>query len=120
MQSLKALLCDDGLMLIRVTNRYGIVWLLRHVFRKTHLPYQVLGDATVTYTKKTIDRLLANNGFTVVERRYWEGGKRERWKFMLFSFVTVPLRWITGGLVVLTPGLTVPAKKARPVSASVS
>jgi hypothetical protein len=61
-----------------------------------------------------MDRLLANHGFTVVERRYWEGGKREKWKFTLFSLLTVPLCWITGGRIMLTPGLTVLAKKVRP------
>jgi 2-polyprenyl-3-methyl-5-hydroxy-6-metoxy-1,4-benzoquinol methylase len=120
MASLRELLCDDGLLLIRVTSRHGMIWWLRNLFRRTHLPYQVLGDATITYSKKTIDRLLAKHGFTVVERHYWERGKRDELKFTTYSLVTVFLQWITGGLIALAPGLIVLARKVQPKGSGVS
>ena len=114
MNSLRDLLCDDGLLLIRMTNRHWGVWLFRHILRRTHYPYRLLGDATVAYNRKTLDWLLANNGFTVVKLRYWDRGKRQSWRRHLLNTVGAFVSRITCGAISVSLGLTVVAQKRTP------
>ena len=116
MNSLRDLLRDDGLLLIRMTNRHWGVWLFRHILRRTHYPYRLLGDATVAYSRKTLDRLLANTGFEIVKVRYRDRGKRQSWRRNLMNTVGAFVSRITGGAIPVSLGLTVVARKRLPAS----
>jgi SAM-dependent methyltransferase len=111
MKSLRDLLRDDGLLLIRVTNRHWLMAFFRGVLRRTHYPYRARGDATITYSQKTLDRLLANNGFTVIKRRYWDRGKRQSWRRNLLNILGALASRITCGTFPLSLGLIVVARK---------
>ena len=74
LRSMRRFLAKDGVLLLRFANRNWITWFLRRVCRKTHYDYW-LGDAAIAYGRKSIQRLLADSGFSIVRWVYWEHGK---------------------------------------------
>ena len=111
--SVRQVLHQDGILLIRVTNRNWIIWVLRNVCRKAHFA-SWFGDATIGYGKKAMRRLLAKNGFTIVKWCYWERGKRQDLLKRMFYWVTSSVTWMTRGAICLSPGILVLAKKCEP------
>jgi 2-polyprenyl-3-methyl-5-hydroxy-6-metoxy-1,4-benzoquinol methylase len=61
----RELLSEDGILLLRLTNRNWLAGLRRTLFKRSDL--SILGDATHSYSLKSISRALNKTGFVVKE-----------------------------------------------------
>jgi hypothetical protein len=100
---------QDGLIILRITNRN---WLakLKKVLLKKEIGL-ALGDATISYSKKSISCLLENNGFKILKISSIEKGKSMAIKIKIFYVLTSILNILSNGLINLSPGIIVIAKK---------
>lgn len=100
---------QNGLLILRITNRN---WLakLKKVFLKKEIGL-ALGDATISYSRKSISCLLENNGFKILKISSSEKGKSMAIKIKIFYILTSILNILSNGLINLSPGLIVIAKK---------
>jgi len=108
-QKIFSMIKENGLLVLRITNRN---WLAK--FRKKILKKEInlaLGDATISYSKKSVTFLLENNGFKIIEIRSIEKGKTLPIKTKLFYILTAILTILTFGLINLSPGLIIVARK---------
>jgi 2-polyprenyl-3-methyl-5-hydroxy-6-metoxy-1,4-benzoquinol methylase len=108
-QKLFSMVKENGLLVIRITNRN---WLAK--FRKKILKKEInraLGDATISYSKKSVTLLLENNGFKIIETKSIEKGKSLPIKMKLFYTLTAILNIVSFGLINLSPGLIIVARK---------
>jgi SAM-dependent methyltransferase len=111
LSDLRKRLTDNGRMLIRIANRNWILNSLNRLGRREYFA-SWLGDATIGYTRRTLDVLLRNTGYRIVGTHYWEPGKQHsdllRRMFYLTSSVITSASL---GSVVISPGITVIAAK---------
>ena len=110
MRHLNSLLSNDGILLIRVTNR---AW-LANLFYKFGLrvPYIFMGDAKYSYTLKGMQCLLKNNGFLVEKLIVTEKGKSVPFgKKLVFYKATQFLSKI--GPIKISPGLIFVCRKVN-------
>jgi 2-polyprenyl-3-methyl-5-hydroxy-6-metoxy-1,4-benzoquinol methylase len=100
---------QDGLMVIRITNRN---WLakVKGILFKGELGL-TLGDATISYSKKSLCLLLERNGFKILKITNTEKGKSMDLKIRIFYLFTAILHTLSFGLINLSPGVIVIAKK---------
>jgi SAM-dependent methyltransferase len=108
-KSLHSRILQNGLVIIRITNR---VWLakVKRILFNGELGL-ALGDATISYSKKSISYLLERNGFKILKITSIEKGKSLEFKVNIFYFLTAILNTISFGLINLSPGLIVLAQK---------
>ena len=111
LRSIRRLLHKEGILLVRITNRNWITWLLRKVCGRTHYG-SWLGDAAISLGGKSIECLLVDSGFSVARWVYWERGKAmplfRRALYDLASLTT----WASRGVIPLSAGIIVVAKKS--------
>ena len=107
---LKERLNSKGILILRVTNRN---WLAR--FRKKYLKKELglsLGDATISYSNKSLSILLKKCGFDVLLCTSIEKGKNIALKTKLFYKLTSLLYNLTFRKVNFSPGIIIVAKKS--------
>jgi len=110
---IRACLKPDGVFLIRVTNRNLYARLNSRFLHKGDL--SVIGDATVSYSARSIKKLLNLSGFRVAKiiPDYGKGKKLSARK-RLFYLSGYILTLLTLKRYILTPGIIVVAKKKAP------
>ncbi|MCL2247248.1 MAG: methyltransferase domain-containing protein [Lentimicrobiaceae bacterium] len=101
---------ENGLLVLRITNRNWIAKFKKRILKKEI--NLALGDATISYSKKSVTLLLENNGYKIVEIKTLEKGKSLPVKTKLFYIITTILHFLSIGLITLTPGLIIVAKKS--------
>lgn len=100
---------ENGLLILRITNRN---WLAK--FNKVILRKELglaLGDATISYSKKSITYLLENNGYKILKIKSIEKGKSIAIKTKIFYILTSIINILSIGIINISPGLIVIAKK---------
>lgn len=99
----------NGIIVLRITNRN---WLakLKKVLLKKEIGL-ALGDATISYSRKSISYLLENNGFKILKIISSEKGKSMALKIKIFYVLTSILNTLSRGVINLSPGLIVIARK---------
>jgi len=110
MKHLNTLLSDDGILIIRITNR---AW-LASLFYKLGLkvPYIFMGDAKYSYTLKAMQLLLQKNGFLIEKVITTEKGKSIKFGIKtLFYKVTEILSKIPK--IKISPGLIFICRKVK-------
>lgn len=99
----------DGLIILRVSTRNWLIKFNKYILRNR--TDRIMGDHTISYSRKSISYLLENNGFEIIKLTNIEKGKNvgmKIWYFYLFSrFVKI----LSLGLINCTPGLIVIARK---------
>jgi 2-polyprenyl-3-methyl-5-hydroxy-6-metoxy-1,4-benzoquinol methylase len=100
---------ENGLMVLRITNRNWLAKIKKKILRRDL--GLALGDATISYSKKSISFLLERNGFKILKITNIEKGKSMNFKIAVFYIMTAVLNTISFGLINLSPGLIVIAKK---------
>jgi len=100
---------NNGLIVLRITNRNWLAKIKKRLLR-SELGL-ALGDATISYSKKSISYLLERNGFKILKITNLEKGKSMTFKIGVFYILTAVLNAISFGLINLSPGLIVIAKK---------
>ena len=102
---------DDGVLLLRISNRNWIASLLHLTGCQNHFG-RWLGDAAVCYADSSLRRLLQASGYRVVTVRYREPGKGHlSVATQAFYWTSTLITSISFGTVVLSPGITVLAVK---------
>lgn len=102
---------DDGILLIRITNRVWITKLMKNMLGKSYFKY-LLGDATISYTLSGMRKLLNDNGWKIQKVVAKEGGKKGSLKVRAFYNLTEFITTVTACKLALSPGLVIIAKKA--------
>lgn len=105
------LLYDDGLLVLRMTNRNWLVKFDKYIRRRQICT--ALIDHTIGYSKKSMFHLLRKNGFEILETTFIERGKYRTGKDKLFYFIAVFINYISLGLVNFLPGFVIIAQKNR-------
>jgi len=100
---------QNGLLIIRITNRNWLAKLKKNIFRKDIR--LALGDATISYSKKSISCLLEMNGFRILKMTGFEKGKSLAFQKNFFYFLTSILNIFSFGIINLSPGIIVLAEK---------
>jgi 2-polyprenyl-3-methyl-5-hydroxy-6-metoxy-1,4-benzoquinol methylase len=100
---------QNGMMIVRITNRNWLAKLKKTLFRKDI--GLALGDATISYSKKSISYLLEMNGFKILKMTSIEKGKSHDFKTKVFYFLTSMLDIFSFGLINLSPGIIILAEK---------
>jgi 2-polyprenyl-3-methyl-5-hydroxy-6-metoxy-1,4-benzoquinol methylase len=100
---------QHGLVVIRITNRNWLAKVKKILLRRE--PGLALGDATISYSKKSISFLLERNGFKILKITNTEKGKSMDLKISIFYLLTGILNSVSFGLINLSPGFVVIAKK---------
>jgi 2-polyprenyl-3-methyl-5-hydroxy-6-metoxy-1,4-benzoquinol methylase len=111
LQSLHRILDDRGLIIIRLTNRNWLAKIRKRI-SGSDLGYS-LGDATISYSKRSITYLLEKTGFEILKITHTEKGKSVSRKMSLYYLVSSLLYRISLGLVNFTPGMIIIARKKR-------
>ena len=107
---LNAMLNPNGILIMRVTNRN---WLAK--IRKKYLNKEIglsLGDATISYSNKSISILLKKTGFDILYFTSIEKGKSIAIKTKIFYLLTSILYVLTFRSINISPGIIVIAKKS--------
>jgi len=120
---LHRVLSAEGHLVLRVTNRNqlwkGYLFVRRAMGRRTSLmpevPHPVAGDAMLSFSLRSLRRLLRESGFEIVTTYRWER-KPLSPLVRLRELIALIGHRLTGGLVDLNSGLVVVAKK-RPNAA---
>jgi len=102
---------DNGLLLLRITNRNWLAKIRKRLLKKDLV--FCLGDATVSFSKKSISYLLENNGYKILKITSHEKGKVMNLKVKAFYTLSWLLNMVTIGLINISPGLIIIAKKMR-------
>lgn len=100
---------QDGLVIIRITNRNWLVKLRRY-FAGDDMGLAI-GDATLSYSKKSIIMLLDNSGFRILRITSKESGKSMEAGTRLFYHFAAIVRHITFNSINISPGLIIIAQK---------
>lgn len=100
---------QNGLIILRITNRNWLAKLKKFIFRKEI--GLALGDATISYSKKSISYLLEKNGFKILKITSIEKGKSIATMTKIFYILTSILSILTIGKINFSPGLIIIAKK---------
>jgi SAM-dependent methyltransferase len=110
---IRACLKPDGIFLVRVTNRNLYARLNSRFLHKGDL--SMIGDATVSYSARSIKKLLSLSGFRVARiiPDYGKGKKLSACK-RLFYLSGYLLTLLTLKRCILTPGIIVVAKQKTP------
>jgi 2-polyprenyl-3-methyl-5-hydroxy-6-metoxy-1,4-benzoquinol methylase len=103
-------LTDNGVLLLRITNRNWIIKVMKVVLRRSYFK-QLLGDCTVSYSARGLRKLLERTGYKIKEILTHEGGKQDNWERRLFYKVTDLIARFTFKKVILSPGVIVIAEK---------
>lgn len=104
-----SLLSENGLLVIRDTNRNWLVKYDKYIRRKETCT--ALIDHVIGYSKKSMSYLLRNNGFEILETTFKEKGKyRSKMDNFLFSVATVFYK-LSFGFINFMPGLIIIARK---------
>lgn len=102
---------DDGILVIRVANRNWILRLLK-MARKDYFGYW-LGDAILGYTKPSLEMLLQNTGYRILDTLYREEGKSHAGCLTRMGYwISSGITRATLGKLVISPGIIVVAAKA--------
>jgi 2-polyprenyl-3-methyl-5-hydroxy-6-metoxy-1,4-benzoquinol methylase len=109
MNDLYSKLNQNGMLIIRITNRNWFAKLKKTFFRKDI--GLALGDATISYSRKSISCLLEMNGFKVLKMTSIERGKSLALKTKVFYFSTSLLNIFSFGVINLSPGIIILAEK---------
>jgi 2-polyprenyl-3-methyl-5-hydroxy-6-metoxy-1,4-benzoquinol methylase len=110
---IRARLKPDGIFLVRVTNRNLYARLNSRFVHKGDL--SMIGDATVSYSAKSIKKLLISSGFRIAKIIPDYGkGKRLSARKRLFYLSGYLLTLLTLKRCILTPGIIVVAKLRTP------
>jgi 2-polyprenyl-3-methyl-5-hydroxy-6-metoxy-1,4-benzoquinol methylase len=108
-RSIHSRIQQNGLIIIRITNRNWLAKVKNLLFRgELGL---ALGDATVSYSKKSISCLLESNGFKILKTTNTEKGKSMDFRIRVFYLLTGIIRTLSFGFLNLSPGLIVIAEK---------
>ncbi|MBI3812511.1 MAG: class I SAM-dependent methyltransferase [Nitrospirae bacterium] len=99
----KDLLKEDGILLLRLTNRNWLARLRWTLFKRSDL--SVLGDTTHSYSIKSISRSLNQTGFRIKDIHLFEKGRMKK----IFHLLAYLLAIATFKQFVLTSGLIVVA-----------
>jgi 2-polyprenyl-3-methyl-5-hydroxy-6-metoxy-1,4-benzoquinol methylase len=99
----KELLNEDGILLLRLTNRNWLARLRWTSFKRSDL--SVLGDTTHSYSIKSISRSLNKTGFRIKDIHLFEKGRMKK-IFHLWAYL---LAVVTFKKLILTPGFIVVA-----------
>jgi len=103
----------DGVLLVRVTNRNLYARLNSRFLHKGDL--SMIGDATVSYSARSMKKLLISSGFRIARIIPDYGkGKRLRARKRLFYLSGYILTLLTLKRCILTPGMIVVAKPETP------
>lgn len=103
------LMKPEGILLIRITNRNLYVRLRRFFLQNSDM--NLVGDATVSYSLKSISRLLENSGFEVNTVIPDTGrGKHQSIKMQVFYSITSAFSFVTANRWIFAPGIIVIAK----------
>jgi SAM-dependent methyltransferase len=113
-QSIYSRIQQNGLIVIRITNRNWLAKARRILFNGNL--GLALGDATISYSKKSISYLLERNGFKILKTTSIEKGKSLELKVNIFYFLTAVLYTLSFGLINISPGIIVLAKKITPAT----
>jgi 2-polyprenyl-3-methyl-5-hydroxy-6-metoxy-1,4-benzoquinol methylase len=108
-KSIYARIQQNGLIVIRITNRNWLAKVKKFVFRRE--PGLALGDATISYSKKSISFLLERNGFRILKVSNNEKGKSMDFRIRVFYSLTGIICAISFGFINLSPGFIVIAEK---------
>lgn len=100
---------ENGLLVLRITNRNWLAKLKKRLLRKEI--GSALGDATMSYSKKSITKLLKNNGFKIVNITCIEKGKSINTPTKIFYRLTAFLNTLSMGIINISPGLIIIARK---------
>lgn len=107
------LLKKDGLLFLRISNHnfeLFIFSLYVKIFKKW--PSSISSDARFGFSKKSIMKILSICGFDIMKITGIEKGKITKWHIKSFFYIiTFFLEKVSFGLIHLTPGLIVIAKK---------
>jgi 2-polyprenyl-3-methyl-5-hydroxy-6-metoxy-1,4-benzoquinol methylase len=101
----KELLNEDGILLLRLTNRNWLARLRWTLFKRSDL--SVLGDTTYSYSIKSISRSLNKTGFRIKDIHLFEKGRMKK----IFHLLACLLAVVTFKKLILTPGFIVVADK---------
>jgi 2-polyprenyl-3-methyl-5-hydroxy-6-metoxy-1,4-benzoquinol methylase len=99
----------NGLLVLRIVNRNWLIKLNRNIFRRKIC--KAFGDHTTGFSKKSIRLLLTLSGFKIVKTTSIERGKKRSFSYQAFYFTSLVLKAITLGLINITPGTILLAKK---------
>ncbi|HUK56160.1 MAG TPA: class I SAM-dependent methyltransferase [Nitrospiria bacterium] len=99
------LLKEDGILLLRLTNRNWLAGLRWTLLKRRDL--SVLGDTTHSYSIKSITRALNKTGFNLKGVHFFERGRMEKIVHRLAGLLAVA----TFHQFILTPGVIVVAKR---------
>jgi 2-polyprenyl-3-methyl-5-hydroxy-6-metoxy-1,4-benzoquinol methylase len=100
---------QNGILIVRITNRNWLAKLKKIIFRKDIR--LALGDATISYSMKSISLLLEMNGFKILKMTSIEKGKSLAFKTKAFYFLTSMLDVFSFGIINLSPGIIILAEK---------
>ncbi|MHA2402035.1 MAG: class I SAM-dependent methyltransferase [Candidatus Kariarchaeaceae archaeon] len=105
---MKSLLCFDGILLFRITNRNFYAKFRKTILKKSNYS---IGDATISYSKKAFLSLLEDCGFDTVSIIPDAGiGKKLNLGRRLYYLFTYFLTIITGKKLFICPGIIFVAK----------
>jgi 2-polyprenyl-3-methyl-5-hydroxy-6-metoxy-1,4-benzoquinol methylase len=97
----KELLNEDGILLLRLTNRNWLAKLRWKLFKRFDL--SVLGDTTHSYGIKSISRALNKTGFKIRHIQGVEKGRTNK----IFHLLADLFAFVTFNKLILTPGFIV-------------
>jgi SAM-dependent methyltransferase len=100
---------DNGLLILRIVNRNWLVKFDKHFLHKKTCT--ALIEHTIGYSKKSILYLLNKSGFKILETTNIEKGKYRSTRVKYFYFLTIFLNIISRGLIYLSPGVILIARK---------
>jgi len=107
--AIRSLLIPGGLLVARLTNRIWY-WKLSHLLRRK-VTETILGDSRWVFTARGAVRLLEQAAMSEVRVRYWERGKRMSWRKRAGYHAMGMLADLSRGVLALTPGIIVTARK---------
>jgi 2-polyprenyl-3-methyl-5-hydroxy-6-metoxy-1,4-benzoquinol methylase len=106
MAQIRECLKPGGILVTRVTNRNLYARMRSRFLDRGNL--SAIGDATVSYSRKALLRLLSSSGFNVRKIVCDYGrGKRMGFKRRFFYFFSYVLTLLTAKQIILTPGIIV-------------
>lgn len=110
LNKISQLLKDNGILLIRVTNR---IWLLkaRKLFTGSINFGNLLGDAIVGYSLKGLSLLLKSSNYSIKKVCLYEKSKNMNFSKRMFYLFSLFLSNFFFRKVIFTPGITVIAEK---------
>lgn len=110
LEKCKSLLKEDGFLILRITNRNWIARIFRLLGRKN---LDILGDATYSYSLKSITKLLDKVGFSIENVILFERGKIMPIKKKIAYYLGIILSYVMIKKFIFSPGLIIIASKIK-------